>query len=294
MNKLLFVSEYWKNLFGERVHRIPVDAGFTCPNRDGTKGVGGCIFCDEVGSRARYVEPELPVREQVLSGRERLKKRGVNKFIVYFQAYTNTYAPPEILKILYTSVLDINGVVGISISTRPDCLQPEILDIIEEMASTTHLWLEIGVQTVNDSTLKLVNRHHTTMDSMDAIIRAKKRKGINVLAHVIIGLPGEDDQDFIKTARAISDWGIDGVKLHHLYVVKNTVLARMYSRNEVKVFETPEEYAEKAILFLKNLREGIIIHRLSGYAHKDYLIAPEWTAHRGIADRIIREYFSKG
>ena len=287
MQRYRTVSEYWKKKFKERVYRISIDAGFTCPNRDGTKGFGGCIFCDEAGARPHYVEPELSVREQVKQGIVRLKGRGIEKFIAYFQAYTNTYAPVEILKQKYNEALSFPEVVGISISTRPDCIDEDIIDLLSEISKHHYTIVEVGVQSIHQKSLDFLKRMHTVEESEKNIKQFKAKKGIEVVAHLIIGIPGETDDDIIETMEKISSWGVDGVKLHHLYVVKGTILEKMYRKDQIKVYETPEEYAKIAIKSILHLSPEVVIHRLAGYATKDILIAPEWTSNRFIAKQII-------
>ncbi len=281
------VGEYWKSKFGEKVYRISIDAGFTCPTRDGTKGKNGCIFCDEKGNRPHYVEPSLTVSEQVKAGIERLKKRGISKFIAYFQAYTNTYAPTSILRKKYYEALKFPEVVGISISTRPDCINEENLDLIEEIAKDYYTIIELGVQSVHQKSLDRVSRSHSVEDSREAIKMIKERGNIEIVAHLIIGLPGEDEDAIIETADTIREWDVDGVKLHHLYVVKGTVLEKEYREGKIKVFENPKEYARIARKVIEHLSPSIIIHRFQGYAPKEELIAPDWTSNRFIARQLI-------
>jgi len=285
------IGNYWKKIFGERVYRISIDGGFTCPNRDGSKGKGGCIYCDETGYRPHYVEPDLSVSEQIKKGIDWIKRKtGINKYIAYFQSYTNTYAPVERLRELYYEALSYPDIVGISISTRPDCVGEDVLDIIEEIAKSYHTWLEIGIESISDEHLKWMRRGHTMEDTVDAIKRIKRRKDILLLGHLIFGLHNED---VIKTAYQVSEWGLDGVKMHHLYVVKNTPLANEYTQGKIKVFESPEAYAKVAVKFLEHIPKNIVIHRLAGYVRKEYLIAPLWTSQRNAArneiNRILEE-----
>ncbi len=273
-------SEHLKKLFGEKVYRVSIEAGFTCPNRDGRLATGGCIFCDETGSRARYVEPELPVREQLKRGIEFIGKRfGVRKFIAYFQAYSNTYAPIEKLREIYAAALDFPEVVGISVSTRPDLVSEEVLQLLDELSSKLHVWLEIGVQSFHYRSLVKVRRFHGVAESIDAILRAQKHN-VEVVAHVILGLPGETTAEIIENARILSALHVHGVKMHHLYVVKNTPLEKIYRAGKLKVFETPEEYARVAAAFIAHLSPEIVIHRLAGRAPADMLVAPKWTQNK--------------
>ncbi len=280
MQRYRSLSSYLKEKFGEKVYRVSIDAGFTCPNRDGTLAYGGCIFCDEAGSRARYVEPQLPIREQLVKGMDFIGRRfGARKFIAYFQAYSNTYAPIEKLREIYSIPLEFPEVVGISISTRPDLVSEDVLTLLDELSDKVHVWLEIGVQSFHYRSLVKVRRFHGVAESIDAILRAQKHR-VEVVTHVILGLPGETVREMIETARILSALGVNGVKMHHLYVVKNTDLAKLYENGKVKVFDTPEDYAKVAALFIAHLSPKIVIHRLAGRAPADMLIAPEWTSNK--------------
>ncbi len=280
MQRYRSLSSYLKEKFGEKVYRVSIDAGFTCPNRDGTLAYGGCIFCDEAGSRARYVEPQLPIREQLVKGMDFIGRRfGARKFIAYFQAYSNTYAPIEKLREIYSIPLEFPEVVGISISTRPDLVSEDVLTLLDELSDKVHVWLEIGVQSFHYRSLVKVRRFHGVAESIDAILRAQKHR-VEVVTHVILGLPGETVREMIETARILSALGVNGVKMHHLYVVKNTDLAKLYENGKVKVFDTPEDYAKVAALFIAHLSPEIVIHRLAGRAPADMLIAPEWTSNK--------------
>ena len=280
MQRYRSLSSYLKEKFGEKVYRVSIDAGFTCPNRDGTLAHGGCIFCDEAGSRARYVEPQLPIREQLIKGMDFIGHRfGARKFIAYFQAYSNTYAPIEKLREIYSIPLEFPEVVGISISTRPDLVSEDVLTLLDELSDKVHVWLEIGVQSFHYRSLVKVRRFHGVAESIDAILRAQKHR-VEVVTHVILGLPGETVREMIETARILSALGVNGVKMHHLYVVKNTDLAKLYENGKVKVFDTPEDYVKVAALFIAHLSPEIVIHRLAGRAPADMLIAPEWTSNK--------------
>ena len=285
------IGNYWKKIFGEKVYRVSIDGGFTCPNRDGTKGNSGCIYCDEIGYRPHYVKPELPVSAQVKRGIDYLKeKTGIKKYIAYFQSYTNTYAPVERLKKLYYEALSHPDIVGISISTRPDCIGEEVLDLIEEIAKSYHTWLEIGIESVLEKHLIWMRRAHTMEDTEDAIKRIKMRENILLLGHIIFGLP---DEDVIEVANKVSEWGLNGVKMHHLYVVKHTILEQDYKKGNIQVFESPGAYARVAVEFLEHISPSIIIHRLAGYIKEEYLIAPQWTSQRNVARNAIEKILEK-
>jgi len=281
------VGEYWKEKFGEKVYRISIDGGFTCPTRDGTKGYTGCYFCDEEGSIIHNNELTNDISVQIEKGISRLKKKGINKFIAYFQSYTSTYAPVDILRKKYFSVFTHEGVVGISVSTRPDCVNEENVSLLYEIANQYYTIVELGIQSVHQRSLDFSGRKHTVLDSKRAVQMLKQKAGIEVVAHVILGLPGETKQDMIETAKTISEWGIDGIKLHHLYIVENTPFAREFKNGNIEIFEKCEDYAEIAREFLDNLTENIVIHRFSGYADEDRLITPDWTSNRHIARNLI-------
>ena len=272
------LSSYLKRIFGEKVYRVSLDAGFTCPNRDGRLGFGGCIFCDAAGSRAGYVQPELPVEEQLKRGIELIRSRfRANKFIAYFQAFSNTYGNIEFLKRTFSIPLKFPEVVGISVSTRPDLVPNEVLELLAELGEKRKVWLEIGVQTFHYRTLVKLRRFHGVAESIDAILRAKSFGNIEIVTHVILGLPGETEQEMIETAKVLSALGVNGVKMHHLYVVKNTDLERLYRNGKLKVFERIEDYAKVAADFIEHLDPRIVIHRLAGRAAPDVLVAPSWS-----------------
>ncbi len=287
MLKIYTVGEYWKKKFGKKVYRISIDGGFTCPTRDGTKGYGGCYFCDEEGSGARRTQPIIGIEKQMEMGIEKLKKRGINCFIPYFQAYTSTYAPVDVLKKKYFAALSYPNVVGISISTRPDCVNEENVNLLNKIASQYYTIVELGIQSVHQHSLDAAGRKHTVRDSEEAVQLLKRSGKIEVVAHVILGLPGETERDMIETAQVLSRWGINGMKLHHLYIVKGTFFAKEYQRGHIRVYEKCEDYAKVAKEFIRNLSDNIIIHRFSGYANGDRLLAPEWTSDRHIARSLI-------
>jgi radical SAM protein (TIGR01212 family) len=281
------VGQYWKEKFGSKVYRISIDGGFTCPTRDGSKGYGGCFFCDEEGSIIHNSEFPDDISVQIEKGISRLKIKGINKFIAYFQSYTSTYAAVDILRKKYFSVFNHEGIVGISVSTRPDCVNNENVDLLYEIAEKHYTIVELGIQSVHQRSLDFAGRKHTVSDSKRAVKMLKQKSGIEVVAHIILGLPGESKDDMIDTAKFISEWGIDGVKLHHLYIVENTPFAREFRNGNIKVFEEVEDYAEIAREFLDNLTDNIVIHRFSGYADKKRVISPEWTSNRHIARNLI-------
>jgi radical SAM protein (TIGR01212 family) len=269
-------SEELKKVFGFRVQRISVDAGFNCPNRDGSLDADGCIYCGGSGSGSYGIRRDLTVAGQVEDGKEVMRRKyKAERFIAYFQAYSNTYAPVDQLRNLFTEALSVPDVDGLIIATRPDCLSDEALDYLQELSRQTYLWLELGVQSIHDRTLALINRRHDHACSVDAIQRAASR-GIRVCAHVILGLPGETRGEVLAMAGELNRLGVDGVKLHLLHVMKGTRLAEMYGRGEVQVLER-DEYAGLICDFLERLDPRILIHRLTGDGGHDNLVAPLWS-----------------
>ncbi len=281
-------SSYFREKFGARVYRVAVDAGFTCPNRDGTLARSGCIFCDEEGSRATYVNPQVSIKEQVLDGIEKLKRSyKAEKFIVYFQSYSNTYASVDKLHKIYHEGLSAHpDIIGISVSTRPDLLSEDVLDLLAEIRNNYFVMLEIGVQSFNYRSLIKSRRFHTVADTIDAILRAKKRN-LNVVAHMILGLFDEIEPEAIDGGRILSVMGVDGVKIHHLYVIKGTDLEILYKRGRIKVYENPEDFARLVVRFLENLRPDMVIHRVQGFASTERLVAPLWSSDKHIIARLV-------
>jgi len=214
------LKTYWRNRFGCTVYKLPVDAGFTCPNRDGSRGTGGCIYCDGRGSRLRQEGPLPSVSEQLHRGREFYRKRkGAKKFIAYFQTFTNTYAPCEQLKRLYDEVLAQEDVIGLSVGTRPDCVPDDVLDLLKGYARNSHVWLEFGLQSIHDETLLRINRGHTAAQFFDAVRRAADDH-LLICTHIIAGLPGERSAEVLETARILASLPISGIKIHSLLALE--------------------------------------------------------------------------
>ena len=276
------LNRYLRDRFGCSVAKISLDAGLSCPNRDGTLSDRGCIFCDEKGSGTGAARAGLSLAGQLDRGLTGLKRRA-DKFIAYFQAFTNTYAPPERLREMWDLALAPENVVGLAVGTRPDCLPDETLDLLAGYAQEYEVWLELGLQSASDRTLTLINRGHTAADFTQAVSRVRGR-GIKVLAHVILGLPEEGEQDVLSTAGFVADLGLDGVKIHSLYVSSGTELADMYWQGSFRCLSR-EEYVRLAVGFLENIPSGMVIHRLTGDPDPARLIAPEWSLdkHRTIA-----------
>ena len=268
------LSSYLKSLFGCKVFKVTLDPGLSCPNRDGSKGVGGCAYCSSSTLLPKDHIPEAQIREQLLSGIEYVRKRHkAEKFIAYFQVNTNTHAPVDELKRLYEQAL-IPEVAAIAVSTRPDCLSNEVLDILCWLKTKKHLWLELGLQSANDATLALINRGHTKADFEGAAKRATQR-GLDVCAHIIIGLPGEGEKDALETTSFLNGLPIKGIKFHQLQIVRGTALEALWNKGEVRT-QSLEEYASVMVKCIERLRGDIIIHRLCGDVPRQFLVAPVW------------------
>jgi hypothetical protein len=268
-------SRFLRERFGTKVYRVTVDGGFTCPNVDGTVAVGGCVYCDNRSFSPNRRLPRMPIREQVRRGIAILRQRyRAEQFIAYFQAATNTYAPVAKLRKLYDEALDHPQVVGLAVGTRPDCVPDEVLDLLQRYARGRYVCLELGLQSVHDRSLDWMNRGHHLDAFLDAVRRAQGR-GLDLCVHVILGLPGETHQDMLATADALAALPVQGVKIHNLHVVRDTPLERMYRAGEVRLFELGE-YVQLVCDFLERLPPGMVIHRLSGDAPPDYLVAPLW------------------
>ena len=272
-------SQHLKEVFCEKVLKITVDAGFSCPNRDGKVSRGGCIYCSEGSHYLPLKHRSLPVSEQLTSSISQIKNKfNISKFIAYFQAYSNTYAPADKLKKLYNEALNVDGIVGLSIGTRADCLPDKTLDLIEQYAAKTYLWLEIGLQSIHNITLNLINRGHTFEQFLNAVERARG-KGFKICTHIILGLPGESYNDMMETAKVVGGLGIAGVKLHHLHILKGTPLEKIYLNKEFNLLDE-DNYVNLVCDFLEYLPHDIIIQRLVGDAPKDRLIAPLWSSSK--------------
>jgi radical SAM protein (TIGR01212 family) len=268
--------EELKRVFGCKVQRISVDAGFTCPNRDGMLDSHGCIFCGGHGSGSFGIQRDLDISAQLEDGKEVMRRKyRADKFIAYFQAYSNTYAPVERLRELFSEALTVTDTVGLIVATRPDCLQEEVLDYLKELDGQTYFWLELGIQSIHDRSLAFINRRHNHACSVDAIRRARAR-GLRVCVHVILGVPGETRDEMLATADELNRLDVSGVKLHLLHVMKNTKLAEMYDHGEVTVMGR-DEYAGLVCEFLERLDPDILIHRLTGDGGHDNLVAPLWS-----------------
>lgn len=272
-------STYLKQRFGGRVHKISIDAGFGCPNRDGGRAGHGCLFCDPGGAGAVGIERNEPIAVQLERAKELMRRKYRAKwFIAYFQPFSNTFAPPEQLRRCYDQALVVEDVVGLAVGTRPDCLPPETLDLLAEYHRQTYFWLELGLQTMHDQSLNYLRRGHDYQCFLDAYEQAKVR-GLRVCVHLILGLPGEDREQILATADEMARLQVDGVKLHLLHVLEGTPLGELYKQGQVPIFEL-QEYVELAVDFIERLPPETLIQRLTGDGPRDILLAPLWSMNK--------------
>lgn len=271
------LNKYLKEKFGERTLKICIDGGFTCPNRDGTKGTGGCIFCSEKGS-GEHIHSCNNISEQVQNYFNSYKAQRANKFIAYFQNFTNTYGKTEELKQKYDSALIDNRIVGLEIATRPDCINKDVVKLLKSYSEKYYVCVELGLQTANEQTGKLINRCYTN-DDFTSAVNLLNSYGINIVTHIMIGLPNETKSDLEKTINFINRHNIQGLKIHSCYVVKNTKLEQLYlDKKYIPLSLT--EYLNSCAYVLTHISPHIIIHRVSGDAPKDLLVAPSWNSHK--------------
>lgn len=282
-------SEYLKDKYGEKVYKITVDAGFSCPNRDGTISKGGCIFCDESGSFSKAHSSELDIKNQIITGISALNTRfGAQKFLAYFQAFSNTYAPTEKLKKIYDSAFCDERILGISIGTRPDCVDNEKLDLI---TSYKNPWLELGLQSTHDITLKKINRGHDYKCFLNAYELAKQ-KGIKVCVHMVLGLQDETKEMMLESAKRLAKLEIDGIKLHMLTVLDDAPLSKIYKEKPFELLDM-RSYCELVCDFLELLPPKTTIHRLAGSGYSKTLIAPKWVNNKFETLNLIDEIFEQ-
>ncbi len=266
---------YLRKIFGMRVQKISVDAGLSCPNRDGLLSKAGCIYCNSKGSGSGANALGLSITEQIEAGKiGMIKKYKAKKFLAYFQSYSNTYTTCAHMKALYDEALACEGMVGMAIGTRPDCVDEEKIDLIRSYTKDYLVWLEYGLQSVHDTTLSLINRGHDFKDFSRAVDMTRGR-GINICAHIILGLPGEDRAMMLESARVLAAMGINGVKIHLLYVIKDTPLDRMWKRGDYTCMEQ-QAYVDMVCDFLERLPRSVIIQRITGDPHGEELRAPAW------------------
>ncbi len=283
------LNEYLREKFGCKVYKVSLNGGFTCPNRDGTLDTRGCIFCSQGGSGEFASDPSLDITRQIEEGKKRVRsKTGDGKYIAYFQAYTGTYGDVETLRRLYTQALSHPEVVALSIATRPDCLSYEVLELLSKLNKIKPVWVELGLQTVNEKTAVYIRRDYELAVFDDAMERLK-RAGIETIVHVIIGLPGEGLDDYIRTVKYVCDHGASGIKLQLLHILKGTDLEKEYLQGRVRVL-SEDEYIEILRECVKYIPDNVVIHRLTGDGDKKILVAPLWSGNKKrVLNRIKRE-----
>jgi hypothetical protein len=273
------LKSFWRNRFGCKVYKLQIDAGFTCPNRDGTVLSGGCIYCDGRGSRLRQAGPLPSVREQICRGKEYYRThRNAGKFIAYFQTFTNTYGPIEKLRALYDEALGEDDVIGLSVGTRPDCVPDDIIDLFQEYAEHSHVWLEFGLQSIHNRTLQYINRGHSVETYLDAVRRASE-KNIHICTHIIVGLPEETPEDMLETARVIATLPIQGIKIHLLLALRGTKMGGLYEQGKIFLL-AKNEYVRIVCDILEILPPEIVIQRLTADGYRDIFLAPQWAVNK--------------
>lgn len=291
MNPQLYndYGSWIRNQFSFRVQKISIDGGFSCPNRDGTVSAGGCTFCDNRTFNPSYCDPAKSIREQIQTGKDFFaRKYPTMRYLAYFQAYSNTYAPLDTLRRRYEEALSQDGVVGIVIGTRPDCVTEETLDYLEELSRRTFVIVEYGIESVDNATLKCINRGHTFECSRDAIIATHER-GILTGGHIILGLPGETAEDNIRQAAEISALPLNILKLHQLQIIRGTQLAEDYLSKPFKLY-TADEYIDVCIRYIERLRKDLVLERFVSQSPADMLIAPKWgIKNHEFTDRLVNE-----
>ena len=275
-NKRYYTLDYfYKHKFNSKVFKVSLNAGFTCPNKDGKVGVGGCIYCSKSGSGEYAGDKHDNLVTQFNTIKDMmLKKWPKAKYIGYFQANTNTYAPIDVLKEKYETILKLDGVIGLNIATRPDAISDECLDYLEELSKRTYLTIELGLQTIHDKTSKLINRCHTLKCFEGMVLKLRKRN-INVVVHIINGLPYETKEMMIETVKYLSNLDIQGIKIHMLSILKGTILEKMYEKKHFKML-TRDEYIDIVCDELEYLREDIVVHRITGDPKVSDLVEPNW------------------
>ena len=264
-------------MFSCNVHKLAIDAVFTCPNRDGHVSVGGCIYCDGRGSKLRQKSVLPSVAEQIASGKKYYKPLA-SKYIAYFQTFTNTYAPVAKLRAIYDEALAQKDVIGLSIGTRPDCLGRDVIELLSEYSKKYHIWVEFGLQSVHDKTLQFINRGHNFQQFLDAV-NALAGGDLNICVHIIIGLPGESDDDVLTTARTIANLPVNGIKIHSLLALEGTTLGEMYKKGTVNMI-TKEKYVSLVTDVLEILPPEMVIQRLTADGYRDIFLAPDWAMNK--------------
>lgn len=280
---------FWRNLFGCNVYKLPIDAGFTCPNRDGLVSMGGCIYCDGRGSRLRQAGPLPSVSEQIQRGKAYYAKhRQAKKYVAYFQTFTNTYGPIDQLKRLYDEALAEEGVIGLSVGTRPDCVPDDVIGLLESYTKDFHVWLELGLQSVHDKTLQFINRGHAADIFLNAVRRASSGK-LHICTHIIVGLPGETREEIIETARVLATLPVHGIKIHALLALRETQMGDLYEQGKITLMEK-DDYVQTVCDILEILPPEMVIQRLTADGYRDIFLAPPWAMNKmDVLNAIDRE-----
>lgn len=285
-------SHWIRRQFPFRVQKISIDAGFSCPNRDGRISYGGCIYCDNKTFNPSYCNPQKSIKEQIKEGKSFFSRKYPDmKYLAYFQAFTNTYAPIERLKILYEKSLQQSDIVGIVIGTRPDCISNEMLDYLKDLSTRTFVLIEYGIESANDETLMRINRGHT-FDCCRKAIEETHRRGIFTGGHIILGLPGEDANESIRQASAISSLPLDILKIHQMQIIKGTQLAYDYAEKPFHVYSV-DEYIELIGLYIQHLRKDLVLERFVSQSPSDLLIAPKWGLKNYEFTNLLTNYLIK-
>lgn len=283
------LNAYLKNRFGRKIYKLTLDGGMTCPNRDGKVGFGGCIFCGGNGSGSFCPSVDLSITAQIEEGKKLLKNKiKEGGYIAYFQSHTNTYAAVPYLRKIFYEAVNHPDIVGISIGTRPDCLENEVLKLLEELAKIKPLWVELGLQTIHENTAKLINRRYP-LKVYDEAVKNLKSIGAEVVTHVILGLPGESEEQMLETV-AYSSKVSDGIKLQLLHVLKDTKLYEMYQKEPFKIFSM-EEYTELLCRCIEIIPKNVVIHRMTGDGDKRLLIEPMWSGNKKVVLNYINKVF---
>ncbi len=286
------LGSFIENEYGQRLYKLPLSVSSTCPNRDGSKARGGCIFCSASGSGDYAGDIRQSVAEQIEHGKETIgTKFSDGKYIAYFQSFTSTYAPIERLEAAFNEAADHPEVGIISIATRPDCLSEEVYSLLNEIKKKKPVWVELGLQTTKEETIRLINRCYETAE-YDVAVRKLRAMGLEVITHVILGLPGESESDMKETVKHAVSAGSTGIKLQLLHVLQHTPLARMYEAGEFEVL-TEEQYVEIVCACLEIIPPEVVIHRLTGDGPKDILIAPQWSTHKRTVLNHIHHYLKE-
>lgn len=286
------LNKYLKDLFGVRTLKICINGGFTCPNRDGTKGTNGCAFCSNGGSLVNG-NSLLTIKEQVNQFLSSYKGERADAYIAYFQEYTNTYAPIDVLKQKYDEALNSSDkFVALDIDTRPDCINEEVVELLHSYQDKYHVFVELGLQTSNEETHKRINQNISNNDFINAV-KLLKKYNIEIVVHIMVGLPGESHQDIVNTINFVNDLDINGIKIHSTYVLKGTQLEKMYLSNEY-IPLTVDDYISEVIYVLSHISPKVVIHRITGDAPEDSLLAPSFAKNKKLVMNEINNLFQNG